>query len=171
MMMKTPPQNRRKLGGLYWFEWVLLPLVGLGVIHVIPSFLSTPNKATESVQKQMLAKLNAEQQQSYAQRGTFLSQSRGVTRYQQELAMQTNPYNYTVRVLGDRVYTYAIPTPPYPHGEYFIFPWNRLVPLKSYVGVVVVSDRKTKTTQAEICGLRPLPHPVDKTASYGEPWC
>ncbi|MCD8486074.1 MAG: hypothetical protein LRZ84_04850 [Desertifilum sp.] len=127
----------------FWGTVAGLTLVTL--IHAVPSFLSLPNKAKQSAAKAELLEMNQEQQQAYVQQGTFLRGSNRPTR--------PNTYRFSTQHNGDAVYSKAIPIREYEFGEFFIFPWNRFVPLRSYVGVVIVTNAQKRETLSTICAI------------------
>lgn len=160
-----------KLPYLRYVERVLMGLVLLGGIHLVPIFLSTPNKATESSAKLVLERMIQEQQQFYAQNGIFLDASRNLEFYKSAPGSEKPLYRFFTHRMSDRVYSYAEPIQEYKFGQFFIFPWNRFVGLKPYVGVVAVTDRKTKVTRSGICYIRSLDDVITLTEVYGALSC
>lgn len=154
--MNRPNKPVRKLLGIHYVEWVLLAFALLGFIHVVPVFFSTPNKGKEQSAKSVLAQMNEEQQRFYAQNSTFLDVSRNLEFYESGFSYDKPLYRFFTRRMSDRVYSYAEPIQEYEFGQFFIFPWNRYVGLKRYVGVVVVTDRNTRATRSGICYIRSL---------------
>lgn len=170
-MGKCSGKTVGNLSCLRYLEPGLVALVLLVGIHAVPSFFSTPNKAKEASAKSVLKWMNQEQQRYYAQHGVFLEASRHLKVYQQISGDDKPLYHYFTRRIGGRVYSYAEPIKEYEFGRFFIFPWNRFVGLKRYMGVVLVSDRKTKTTQSGICYIPSLDARVTLTQRYGSLSC
>ncbi len=169
--MNRPNRSARKLLGIHYVEWVLVALVWIVLIHIVPSFLTTHYKAQESGLKVILKRLNEEQQQFYAQHGVFLDSSRNLTAAQPELQSPDRKYRFFNRRFKDKVFNYAVPKQEYEYGQYFVFPWNRFVGQKSWVGSVFVTDRAKKKTQTGICPIHDLNDEIVLTAAYGQFTC
>lgn len=170
-MIPKPGKTVGKLPSWRSVERVLVGLVLLCGIHLVPMFLSTPNKAKEAMAKSILQQMNQEQQQFYSQNGAFLEASRDLESFKAVYGDQKRLYRFFTRRMGDKVYSYAEPTQEYEFGQYFIFPWNRFVGLKRYVGIVRVTDRNTRATQAGICYIRSLDAEIVLTEAYGALSC
>lgn len=126
----------------------------LGIIHITPSFLSVPNKAKQTAAREILKSMNQEQQEYFAKNGSFLEQSQKLRTYEAAYSSLKPYYRHSTRIFKNRAYSYAIPIQEYEFGQFLIFPWNRYVGLKSYVGIVVVTDSKTNMTESTVCWLK-----------------
>ncbi|NES95691.1 MAG: hypothetical protein F6K32_10745 [Desertifilum sp. SIO1I2] len=159
MSQKTVGQQFRWRN--FWGTVAGLTLVAF--IHAVPSFLSLPNKAKQSAAKAELLEMNHEQQQAYVQQGTFL---RGSNRQS-----SLNAYRFSTQHNGDAVYSKAIPIREYEFSEFFIFPWNRFVPLRSYIGVVIVTNAQKRETLSTICATHSQNQQISLIQQSGELTC
>lgn len=158
-----------KLNRLY----LILLLIWAGwIIHFLPGFLSISNKAKESLAVSVIKQMNQRQKEHYRKKGYFLQSFITSEILNTEQLVKSNKFNYYVKSHSQSVYHYAIPIKDYEFGKFLIFPWNRYIPLKRYIGAVFVIDAKSKKTVEIICAVYPQEAPLkEPILKNGVPVC
>ncbi|MBR8836273.1 MAG: type IV pilin-like G/H family protein, partial [Stigonema ocellatum SAG 48.90 = DSM 106950] len=115
---------------------VVIIIIGILSAIALPSFLNQANKGKQSEAKQYTGSMNRAQQAYFLEQGGF---STGINQLGLGINTQTENYKYMVKSDGTNVSNNGL---------------SQKTPLKSYVGVVILSkqaETSEATTLASLC--------------------
>ncbi len=115
---------------------ITLIALGLMIVTILPSFLSSSNKAKQSEGKQYVGSMNRAQQAYFLEKNSFAND---IQKLGLGIKTETTNYRYSTYATNQAVFSYGITRSDTYQTEYILFIPRRVkVQLKSYIGGIFI---------------------------------